>query len=79
VGIEMTGPSDVEKERLNLDLHPAVKAQLLDLKERTKADSMSEVVRRAIELYDLVMSTQEKGGKLIIKENPGFPREIRIL
>jgi hypothetical protein len=75
----MTGPSDAAKERLNLDLHPDVKAQLLDLKERIKADSMSEVVRRAIELYGYILTEQEKGSKLMIKPDPGLIREVHFL
>ena len=55
----------IEKVRLNLDLPPKVKVRLEELRAMTDADSMSEVVRRALALYDLVVAS---GGKVVIKD-----------
>lgn len=41
----------IEKVRLNLELHPEVKEELLALQNLTLADSQAEVIRRAIKMY----------------------------
>lgn len=47
-------PRKTPKVRVNLDLPPGSKARLERLRDTTEADSMSEVVRRALALYEAV-------------------------
>lgn len=76
----MPKPKGPEKERLNLDLHPAVKEQLVQLRERSGADSMSEVVRRALALYDLLLTeTKDRGSKLYVQPKEGEAQEIALI
>ncbi len=42
----------VPKVRVNLDLHPDVKSCMERIKDRIQADSLSEVVRRALIAYE---------------------------
>lgn len=42
----------VPKVRINLDLHPDVKSCMERIKDRIQADSLSEVVRRALLAYE---------------------------
>jgi len=44
-------PREVSKVRVNLDLHPEVKTLLEEVRDEIHADSMSEVVRRAVLAY----------------------------
>jgi hypothetical protein len=69
----------VEKVRLNLDMHPAVKEQLQSIQERTKADSMSEVLRRALAVYQTILDTQDSGGTVLVKPKMGLVKEVLVL
>ena len=44
-----------KKQRLAVDVAPAVKVRLEALKTKTECDSMSEVVRRALAVYELLV------------------------
>jgi hypothetical protein len=67
------------KTRLNLEMTPAVRARLEDLRGRTQADSLAEVVRRALAVYDLVLETRASGGDLIIRSGDGREQSVVIL
>lgn len=69
----------VQKVRTNLDFHPDIKAKIEELRDRTHADGMGEVVRRAIALYETVLDTQESGGTLLIKPKVGLVREVLVV
>lgn len=49
-----------QKTRLAVDVPPAVKERLERLRVQTEADSMSEVVRRALAVYELLVN---EGGR----------------
>ncbi len=50
------------------------------LRELSEADSITEVIRRALTLYDvLVATTREEGAKVILRRPDGTEREIVIL
>ena len=65
--------------RLNLDLSPNVKSQLEDLQDRTDASSFVEVIRRALSVYDLVVTQEEESGKIVFENPDGTTERIRIL
>jgi hypothetical protein len=55
--------------RLNLELAAPVRTRLERLQKRTHADSMSEVIRRAISVYGLIVeegATVELNGQKIV-------------
>jgi hypothetical protein len=53
---------------------------LLDnLQKRMGAGSMSETLRRALALLDVVTAEQEKGGELFVHGPDGKQTKIRIL
>ena len=68
-----------KKVRLNLDMPESVKERLEQLRDNTHADSMSEVVRRALALYELVTREVVQGSSLIIKSSNGSERHIEII
>ena len=57
----------------------SVKERLEQLRDNTHADSMSEVVRRALALYELVTREVVQGSSLIIKSSNGSERHIEII
>lgn len=67
------------KTRLNLDITPKAKEALQDLQERTEAASLIEVIRRAVALYDLVVSQTEKGNAFFVRREDGTEMQIIIL
>ena len=56
------------RERLHLLVPQKTKAMLDDLQERTGAGSMTEVIRRALALYDVVSQEMEKGKELVVRD-----------
>ena len=51
----------IKKQRLNLDLPLGVKERIEQLRDTTHADSMSEVVRRALAVYEFVARENARG------------------
>lgn len=62
------GRRDRKKPRLNLELDHATKARLDGLYGRTNAASLTEVIRRALHLYEVVI---ESGGEIIVRTDAG--------
>lgn len=75
----MTTSARTEKKsvRIHLDLNPKCKDKLVQLSETTDT-TLSEVLRRALALYDLIIEEKEKGGKIIIRHGTD-DKEIVIL
>jgi hypothetical protein len=68
-----------EKERLHLSMPPKTKGLLDDLQARTGAGTMSEVIRRALALLDIVSQEQKSGGQFFIQKKDGSQTRIEIL
>jgi hypothetical protein len=68
-----------ERSRLSLDVSQTIKDQLTGLVTRTEAGSITEVIRRALALYDLVTEHQAEGGKLIFRHADGKQEVLRVL
>lgn len=67
------------KVRMNLDMPEPVKKRLEDLRNETYADSLSEVIRRALALYDLVWTEKQQGSTTIIRCKDGTEKQIQLL
>jgi hypothetical protein len=74
----MMTPKD-EKVRLNLAMPAKTKQLIDDLQTRTGAGSMSETIRRALALLDVVTAKQEAGGALYVHWPDGSQAQIHIL
>lgn len=66
------------KVRLNLDMSVEVKEQIEALRDRTHADSMSEVIRRALALYDFMLTQQEAGATTIVRTGDGAESRLPL-
>ena len=64
--------------RLNLTLSVEAKRQLEKLKKETKADTLTEVIRKAIKLYDVAMQCEKNGEQLVLKSDKG-EKKILVL
>ena len=65
--------------RLNLDLPEETKQRLEGLRDITHADSMSEVVRRALAVYEFLLEEKTDGGVTIMRSRDGTERQLKIL
>lgn len=50
-----------------------------DLQERTGSGTMSETIRRALALLDVITAKQEEGGKLFVHWPDGTQSQVHIL
>lgn len=65
--------------RLNLAISPKVKHRLERLQEATDGASVTEVIRRALAIYEEVIAIREDGGQLFIKNSNGESERLRIV
>ena len=56
----------------------AVRAKLEILRDDTQADSMTEVIRRSLEVYEFLWSEKKAGGRLVIHNDDG-EKEVVLL
>ncbi|UQA61423.1 hypothetical protein [Polyangium aurulentum] len=72
--------SEEPKVRLNMELPERLRNRLEQLRVIAEADTITEVVRRALALYDVLMSAmKERGEKVILRGADGAERELFIL
>ena len=73
----MTRPANSDdRARLNIELARRLRERLDELRALTEADSVTEVVRRALAIYDVLVS---RGDKVILRSADGTERELLIL
>lgn len=71
--------ADEKKVRLNLELAREVHEQLQKIQEATGAASLTEVIRRALSLYDLVVEHTGEGGKVVFRQADGEEETLRLI
>ncbi len=68
------------KTRLNLELPERIRSRLEDLRTMSESDSLTEVIRRALALYDVVLTnTKRDGQKIFLRDKDGTEREIFVI
>jgi len=68
----------VDTERLNLVVSTTVRERLESLRDETEAESMTQVIRRALAVYDFLCQERKRGAKLMVKSEDG-ERELVLL
>lgn len=63
--IKKKGPT----RRLNLEMDARVRERLESLCVETGADSLTEVIRRSLAVYDYLWAEKSNGAKLIVKSD----------
>jgi hypothetical protein len=71
-------PKNNPSTRLNLEMGEQVRKRLEHLRDVTQADSLAEVIRRALTVYDFLWSERDQGGKLVVKREDG-EKELVLL
>ena len=57
--------------RLNLEMPESVRDKLESMRRRIEADSRTEVIRRALALYDLLLEHSQQGSSIIVRTKDG--------
>lgn len=66
------------RRRIALDFSDTTYSRLQSLKTRTGASTLTEVVKRAIQLLEVVVDSNERGGVLRVVEG-SKERDIQII
>ncbi len=68
-----------ERIRLNLAITPTVHDRLQRLRDMSESESITEVIRRAMAVYDLVLTHASEGGEVILRNPDGREETVRII
>ena len=69
-------PSTEKRVRLNLELPVRVRDQLERLKKMSEADSLTEVIRRAVILFEFLLELRASKATIIIRAKNGSEKEV---
>lgn len=67
------------KVRMQFDFAPIAVTELDRLVDETGAASRAEVIRRALAVFDLMMSYKKTGGKVILQDAEGKETALLII
>ena len=68
-----------EKVRMTLELTKPIREQLERMQRESQADSLAEVIRRALAVYDLMLEVNREGAKVIATYKDGSKERLRVL
>jgi hypothetical protein len=71
--------SEARKARLTIEVPAKTRDQLTDIVQRSGASSLTEVIRRALALYDLILEHNSDDGKLVLRHKDGREEVLRII
>lgn len=69
----------MSRVRLNLELESSVRDRLETLQERSGAATMTEVIRRALAVYEVVLQASEDGERVVVQSREGKERQLVLL
>ena len=71
-------PNKLKGGRLNLEIGIEVRERMEELKNETVARSLTDVVSRALAVYEFLWTEKKKGGKILVQDDEGT-RELVLL
>lgn len=71
-------PRDSPRTRLSLELPERVRERLEQLRELSSADTLSEVIRRSLAVYDALLTTTANGGSVVLRKADGTEERLLI-
>lgn len=72
-------PKENYRIRLNLEFSPVIHKQMLRVMKRTNSASITETLRRSLQVYDLITTVQMGGGKVQLVNSSGEAQQLVIL
>lgn len=67
------------KVRLNLEIPEKVRERIRRLQDLSEAETMTEVIRRALAAYDVLLNHYELGGTVILRHSGDNEEILRIV
>ncbi|SMX27308.1 hypothetical protein TRP8649_01411 [Pelagimonas phthalicica] len=67
------------KKPMNLAMSERTRSKIEALKERLDSDSLSEVIRRSVELLEILSDRQSNGDTIVLRTPEGKETEVIIL
>jgi hypothetical protein len=64
---------------MNLEMPEEIKHRIEELQVLTYADSMSEVIRRALAVYDFLWHETQDGSTTIVRAKDGTEKKLQLL
>ncbi|TWU19573.1 hypothetical protein [Allorhodopirellula heiligendammensis] len=71
-------PTKREMTRLNLAVTKDIRDRIEAIRDDTHAESVTEVIRRALAVYDLLLIKSKDGGQVLIR-NGDEEREVLLI
>lgn len=68
-----------ESVRLNLEIAPAVRERLERLRESTGAESLTEVIRRSLSVYETLIEISDSSQEIVVKDKDGEMRPMLLI
>lgn len=65
--------------RVSLRLSKEVKARLDDVCERSSSESLTEVIRRSLTLYDALLEETDRGSTIVLRDKDGNEKEVMLI
>lgn len=72
-------PYPKPRGRAHFEVPSHVRALIEDLRKRTKADTLTEVVRRALTIYDALLTAARRGETIIARRKDGTECEVLLI
>lgn len=66
------------KRAVNMTMSVKTRARIDGLKETLDSDSLSEVIRRSVELLEILTKRQIQGDKIILRSPDGSETEVIV-
>ena len=64
---------------MNMTMPPELKDKLEVLRDKTNAESLSEVIRRSLAIYEVICAEQDKKSTVIFRSKDGTEKELMII
>jgi hypothetical protein len=71
-------PKSVEASRIHLSLPDTLLSRLQEIQRDTHANSLTEVVKAALQLYAAAVAEHKNGGRLYFKDDEGHERQLAL-
>ena len=68
----------LDKFRLTLEVSASVRARMNRLRDRSDATSITEVLRRALATYEVLLDTNDAGHDIIVRSPEGDSRLVLL-
>lgn len=65
--------------RLNLRIRASMRDQLERVKEDAQAESLTQVLRNALVLYDALLAETKNGKTLVLRDEEGNEKEVMLV